>query len=136
MLAELRSGLWKAGPEYIAMSLARLQGHYWRPDFTPSQAEELYVDFMDDLGHLPPDILDAAITKYRRDPESKWFPKPSQLLAIAEPLLAERRRAVARIERASTPDDRPAPPKRTPEELARIDELVRTVARPMNGESE
>ncbi len=136
VLSGLKAGLWVAGPEYVAAALLKLQAHYWRPDFTPAQAKALYADFMDDLGHLPPDILDAAITKYRRDPKSEWFPKPSQLLAIAEPLLAERRRAVARIEGASKPTERAAPPKRTPEEIARIDALVRSIPHPMNGESE
>ena len=127
VLSALKAALWGAGPEYVATALLRLQAHYWRPDFTPAQAKELYADFMDDLGHIPPDILDDAIAQYRRNPKSEWFPKPSQLLAIAEPLLAERRRAASRIENALHPKERPAHPQRTPEEKARIDNLVKQV---------
>lgn len=126
VLAELKAGLWASGPDYVATALLRLQGHYWRPDFSPSQAAELYADFMDDLGHIPPDILDHAIATWRRrtDDDAKWFPKPGQLLAIAEPLLAERRRAVARIEKADTP--KPTIYRRSPEEIERIDSLVKS----------
>lgn len=77
---------------------------------------------MDDLGHIPPDILDEACAAYRRDPEARFFPRPGQLLAIAEPLLAERRRAIARIEKADEPQRTTY--RRSPEEIARIDNLV------------
>ena len=122
VLAELKAGMWGSGPDYVATALLRLQGHYWRPDFSPAQARELYEDFMDDLGHIPPDILDEACAAYRRDPEARYFPRPGQLLAIAEPLLAERRRAIARIEKADEPERTIY--RRSPEEIARIDNLV------------
>jgi len=128
VLSELKAGLWGAGPEYVATALLRLQAHYWRPEFTPAQARELYADFMDDLGHIPPDILDEACAAYRRDPEARFFPRPGQLLAIAEPLLAERRRAASRIEKAMNEKPDRGPYRRSPEEIARIDELVRSIA--------
>lgn len=128
MLAELKAGMWGSGPDYVATALLRLQGHYWRPDFSPAQARELYEDFMDDLGHIPPDILDEACAAYRRDPEARFFPRPGQLLAIAEPLLAERRRAISRIESASYRSHEPSY-RRTPEEIARVDELVKNAFR-------
>ena len=124
MLSDLKAALWGAGPDHVATALLRLQGHYWRPDFSPAQARALYEDFMDDLGHIPPDILDEACTTYRRDPEARFFPRPGQLLAIAEPLLAERRRAAARIEKAVNEKPDRGPYRRTPEEIARIDNLV------------
>ena len=124
MLSDLKAALWGAGPEYVAHALLRLQAHYWRPDFTPAQARELYADFIDDLGHIPPDILDDAIATYRRDPEARFFPRPGQLLAIAEPLLAKRRRAASRIEKAMNEKPDRGPYRRSPEEIARIDNLV------------
>lgn len=81
---------------------------------------------MDDLSHIPPDILDEACAAYRRDPEARYFPRPGQLLAIAEPILAERRRAIARIEKADEP--KRTIYRRTPEELSRIEALVRSIA--------
>lgn len=127
VLSELKAGLWGAGPEYVATALLRLQAHYWRPEFTPAQAKELYADFMDDLGHIPPDILDEACAAYRRDPEARFFPRPGQLLAIAEPLLAERRRAVARIERADEPQRTIY--RRSEDEIKRVDDLVKSAFR-------
>lgn len=129
MLQGLKQALWASGPEYVATSLMRLQAHYWRPDFTEAQARELYVDFIEDLGELPPDILDEAIRQYRRDPEARFFPRPGDLLATAKPLLEERRRAVSRLERG--PDHKPAHPSRSPEEIARVRALVKgTFPRP------
>lgn len=127
MLAELKAGMWGSGPDYVATALLRLQAHYWRPEFTPAQARELYEDFMDDLGHIPPDILDEACAAYRRDPDARFFPRPGQLLAIAEPLLAERRRAIARIERADEPQRTIY--RRSEDEIKRVDDLVKTAFR-------
>lgn len=125
----MKSALWKAGPEYVATALLRLQAHYWRPDFTPAQAKELYADFIEDLSDLPPDILDEAIRQYRRDPERKFFPRPGEILGLAEPMLTERRRAVYRLEKhINARDEARSVPKRTPEELARIEALVKSIA--------
>lgn len=128
VLRALKAGLWASGAEYVAHALLRLQAHYWRPDFTPAQARELYADFMDDLAHIPPDILDDAIAAYRQNPAERFFPRPGQLLAIAEPILAERRRAISRIESASYGTREPSY-RRTPEEIARVDELVKNAFR-------
>lgn len=129
MLDSLQDALRPAGPEYVAMALLRLQAHYWRPDFTQAQAKALYADFMDDLSHLPADILDQAIATYRRDPEARFFPRPGQLLAVAEPILAERRRAYIRIEKAKDEPHDTRPIKRTQAEIDRIDALTKSAFR-------
>lgn len=127
VLAGLKEALWRAGPEYVATAMLKLQAHYWRPDFSPAQAKELYADYIEDLSDLPPDILDAAIGQYRRNPESKFFPRTGELLGFAAPMLEERRRAVLRLERG--PGGKPQEQKRSPAEIDRMRNLVKTAFR-------
>jgi hypothetical protein len=124
VLAGLKEALWMAGPDYVATAILRLQAHYWRPDFSPAQAKELYADYIEDLADLPPDILDAAIGQYRRDPERKFFPRTGELLGLAAPLLEERRRAVARLERGPEQKGRDTP-KRSPEDIEKMRKLIK-----------
>lgn len=122
VLQALKQALWASGPEYVATSLLRLQAHYWRPDFTQAQARELYADYIEDLAELPPDLLDEAIRRYRRDPSAKFFPRSGDLLGLINVDWQTRRRAVINLE---MPDiARSDHRERTPEEIARVRKLV------------
>jgi len=79
----------------VAALLARLQGHYHRPDLGTAQLSALYEDYIEDLRDLPEGILMEAIRDYRRDPASKFFPKVGELIEFVR--LAERRRCRARF---------------------------------------
>lgn len=130
LLRDLRAAMWASGPEYVATSLLRLQAHYWRPDFTPAQAKELYADYIEDLSELPPDILDEAIREYRRNPEARFFPRTGELLGLAAKNLEERRRAISRLEAHVTRSEAIAHPKRSPEELARVKQAIKDAFKP------
>lgn len=72
--------------EAILLLLAKLAVVYWRPDFTASQAKELYSQYLDDLRDFAFQDIADSIEKYRRDPENKFYPTPGQLRgAIAKP---------------------------------------------------
>ena len=47
-------------------------------------------DWLEDLAHLPEDVIDAACAGWRRA-ENKFAPTPGHLLAIANPILVVRR---------------------------------------------
>ena len=73
-----------AGDEKVGEMLAKLQVHYWRPDFTPAMAASLYADLMDDLEEYSEGLLLEAIRDYRRDPEAKFFPRSGSLIPFIE----------------------------------------------------
>jgi hypothetical protein len=66
----------------ILVLLGKLAVHYWRPDFTPGQARQLYADYVEDLREYSLRDINNAILKYRRDAESKFFPTCGQLVGI------------------------------------------------------
>lgn len=68
--------------EAILILLAKLALVYWRPDFTPMQAEQLYMQYLDDLREFSFKDIAWAIATYRRDPESKFYPSPGQLRGL------------------------------------------------------
>lgn len=68
--------------EAILALLARLALVYWRPDFTPGQAKQLYSQYLEDLrGFAFADIVDA-FKKYRQNGENRFYPTPGQLVDI------------------------------------------------------
>lgn len=68
--------------EAIIVLLGQLSLVYWRPDFSPAQAKQLYLQYLDDLRDFAFSDIVEAIEKYRRDPESKFFPAPGQLRGL------------------------------------------------------
>lgn len=69
----------------IAAALSRLALHYWRPDFTPSQAALLIEDFLDDLKDFSVQQVINACAEYRRDGSNKFFPTPGALMEAVQP---------------------------------------------------
>ena len=67
--------------EAILALLAKMALHYWRPDFTPSQAKQLYGDYVDDLSQYPMSKVAAAIEEYRQR-GGKFFPTVQQLISL------------------------------------------------------
>lgn len=120
LLSVLKNSMQPAGKERIAMALARLQPHFWRPEFSKAKAKAFYEDNIEDLSGLPLDILEEATRCYRRDPDAKFFPRSGVLLGIARPMVEERKRAIVRLERLLS-ESTPQPEKKhTPESIARV----------------
>lgn len=66
----------------ISATLSRLALHFWRPDFTPIQAQYLMEDYLEDLRGYSSNQVESACRNYRRDPENKFFPTPGQLIDL------------------------------------------------------
>lgn len=79
-----------AANDEIIYLLTRLAAHYssQHADRSASQWQVVFADYADDLSHLPADIMRDAIATWRRT--EKWWPKVSELIAIAMPRLTER----------------------------------------------
>lgn len=61
------------------MLLGKLALVYWRPDFQPGQAKQLYLQYVDDLREFPMSEIVAAVEAYRRDGGNRFFPTPGDL---------------------------------------------------------
>lgn len=67
----------------IKVILGRLRLHYGMPDLSPEQYQLYWQDYLDDLAHLPADVIEKAAIGWRRKvPAEKYFPKPADLLTI------------------------------------------------------
>ncbi|MBW7057524.1 hypothetical protein KY389_12610 [Paracoccus bogoriensis] len=86
----LLASLTPAKPERIAQLVTRLIGHYPQQPLPEDVRKGVAEDWLEDLGHLPEDIIDAACAGWRRA-ENKFAPTPGHLLAIANPIFASRR---------------------------------------------
>lgn len=71
-----------------------LSSHYHRPDFPPAQAQRLIANLVEDLEEYPIVDIENAARSYRRDPKSRFFPKPGELRG----LIAQARRERADLE--------------------------------------
>jgi len=72
--------------EAILVLLGKLALVYWRPDFSPGQAKQLYSQYLDDLRPFAFADIAEAVTAYRQNPENKFYPTPGQLRGlIAKP---------------------------------------------------
>ena len=76
----------------LAILLAKLAVHYYRPDFTPAAAQSLIADMVDDLASFGISDVERAIKEYRTNPENRFFPNSGQLIAILQPPANPRRR--------------------------------------------
>lgn len=122
----------KADDRTISEILARLQVHYWRPDFTAAQTASLYADMIEDLSGCSEGILRAAVADYRSDPAAKFFPRSGDLIGRLD--TANRRRVRARFNlhrvlsapNKSEPVQQEVPTKERRKELA---DIARKVAR-------
>lgn len=67
--------------EAILVLLAKLALHYWRPDFGPGQARQLYGDYVDDLIEFPLAAIHGAIGRFRRE-SHQFYPKSGDLRSL------------------------------------------------------
>ena len=86
----LAASLAPAKPARAAQLITRLVGHYPQQVLSDDIRAGLAEDWLEDLAHLPEDIIDAACAGWRRA-ENKFAPTPGHLLAIANPILVVRR---------------------------------------------
>lgn len=70
--------------EAILIQLARLALMYWRPDFTPGQAKQLYEMYLDDLSVYSFYDITKACEKFRQNADNKFFPTSGQLRGLIE----------------------------------------------------
>ena len=59
--------------------LSRLAIHYYRPDFTESQARLLILDLVNDLDEFALAEVETAVKAYRFDVEQRFFPRSAEL---------------------------------------------------------
>ncbi len=71
----------KQKDDAILILLGKLALNYWRPDFTASQARELYSQYLEDLRPWPFQEIVSALKKYRQSGE-KFFPTSGQLVRL------------------------------------------------------
>lgn len=90
----------------IAAHIARLANHYHATPRGDAAAQCYAEDWLDDLSHLPDDIIEAACVKWRRD-DNKFMCSPGELLKYANEILRYRRFYADRAE--SVLQDRPEP---------------------------
>lgn len=82
----LTKTLTAAEQKQLGIMLMRLASHYWRPDFSPNQVNEMLADYAADLGSCDLTEIEIAIAEYRRTPVTpgrlKVFPGSDILLAL------------------------------------------------------
>jgi hypothetical protein len=86
----LAAALAPAKPARAAQLIARLVGHYPQQAMADDIRAGIAEDWLEDLAHLPEDVIDAACAGWRRA-ENKFAPTPGQFLAIANPIVTIRR---------------------------------------------
>ncbi len=86
----LAASLIPAKPARAAQLITRLIGHYPQQAMADDIRAGIAEDWLEDLAHLPEDVIDAACAGWRRA-ENKFAPTPGQFLAIANPIVTVRR---------------------------------------------
>jgi hypothetical protein len=84
-----------AEPRTIAGLIEALTVHYWTKTMDAASMRIYVRDWIDDLGHLPPDVVHSACAQWRRG-DNAFMPTPGKLLAIAEPIASFRTRLAER----------------------------------------
>jgi hypothetical protein len=79
MLGEVEASLSAVSPTALVAHLERLFVHYPQPALNDSQLESRWQDWLDDLGALPADIVEAGCRDWRRS-TANYAPTPGQFL--------------------------------------------------------
>ena len=104
-LREEREAMKPAGPEAVATQLLRLAAVLAMPDRTATETMiEVYVE---DLEHVPADLLADACRQWRR--RERFFPTISELLALVDGPLKERRNRLFALAELNSIAHNPAP---------------------------
>jgi hypothetical protein len=80
-------------PKTMVTLLEALFQHYPPRQLSEGGEKQVWRDWADDVGHLPPAVLAAACRAYRRS-AARFAPTPGQLLALVDPGYTVRLRAV------------------------------------------
>lgn len=102
MVDALRLAMVPAKPAVLGGMLEALMWHYPAVQRSPEAAASIASDWLRDLGHFPPDIVDAACTGWRRG-QNSYAPSPGHLLAIGDPIVTARRHLLTMAERLILP---------------------------------
>ena len=125
-----RKALRPATPDRIAQRAARLLSHYWQPDEPVGDTEMRLADWAEVLCVFPDWAIKAAMLEFQRS-GTKARPTPAGIANLCDkqvrPVREELSKARAVLDRRS---DAP-PPKRTPEERARVAAMVAGVTKGM-----
>ena len=116
----LRSSLVPADPLVTMECLTRLKVHATKaPEKSEAEWRLIFRDYARDLAEFPADIIHDGCETYRKT--TPWWPHVSDLLALMEPKLAERRDMLARAEKlAAGGPEKPSRYVAGPEERKRI----------------
>lgn len=79
-----------ADVKQIAGHIERLTLHYWTKSLDPASMRLYLRDWVEDMRHLPVDVLASACAQWRRS-DKAFMPTPGQILALADPILRYRR---------------------------------------------
>jgi len=71
-----------ATPKEIAGRIEALTVHYWDRQRDEASSRIYVRDWVDDMGEVPADILEAACVAWRRS-DARFMPTPGQLLKLA-----------------------------------------------------
>lgn len=82
----------------VAALIGKLALHY-SLGHEASNLKHLIADYIEDLSPYPSWAIDAACKAYRRNADSKFFPKIGELIGLAEKEVREPRRELSLIER-------------------------------------
>jgi len=80
-------------PRGMVALLEALFQHYPPRQLSEGGEKQVWKDWAEDVGHLPPAVLAAACRAYRRS-AARFAPTPGQLLALVDPGYTVRLRAV------------------------------------------
>lgn len=89
-------------------------------DISAGEKRVRFAEDAEDLSEYPPDVLEEAVRRYRRDPENRFYPHSGQLRAICESIVSPIRRDLKTIQRliaAKEAEKLKAPKEKIPDNL-------------------
>lgn len=121
-------------PGKAATLIERLAGHYWRPDRDEFASAAWAADWVSDIGHLCPLVIEETCKQWRRSP-ARFMPTPGEFLEIAERIALNKRGELARcadvlaLLKQPEPETKPEPTKEDRAKMAAdLIKLVRGAA--------
>lgn len=112
-------------------ALAPLMLMFDRPSFGRGEVGEKLADawqstYAQAIAHIPPEALEAAVSQWLK--VGRFFPKPAELIALAEPKTVELRKLGWRMKQVVAKAHGPKPPM-TDAEKAEVKRLAADLAR-------
>jgi len=120
--AQLSDCLTDRNPGKAATLIERLAGHYWRPDRDDFASAAWAADWVSDIGHLCPLVIEETCRHWRRSP-ARFMPTPGEFLEIAERIALNKKGELARCADVLALLEQPEPeakPEPTKDERAKM----------------